>query len=107
MPEIFSAVVGTKFRGSQAIEAIAKMRPGDAVQLVREADNAFDRNAVACHYLGVHVGYVPRQANPTVAAAMDGGATPTATVDKTPLFSRGRIEREPLLTISWGDEVRR
>lgn len=104
MPDILSVIVGTKFRGDQAMSAIAKMRPGDVVELRRERENAYDSDAVACRYLGIHVGYLPRRVNVPIARAMDDGAQLTARVEQIPLFSGRRIEREPRLQISWAAE---
>jgi hypothetical protein len=101
MAKAHSVIVGTKFRGDQAMTAIAKMRPGDAVHLEREPDNAYDRNAVSCYYLGIHVGYIPRKVNPAIAQAMDKGSMPTARVQTIPLFSGQTLSREPCMEILW------
>ena len=51
----------------------AQMREGDALRLVREADNPHDANAVRVEWKGEKLGYLPRRENAAVAAAMDGG----------------------------------
>ena len=93
MAEITSVIVGTKFRGQEAIDAIARMQPGDTVRLEREPENKYDLNAVSCHYLGRHVGYIPKLVNPRLAAAMDRGE-----------IERGKyIKVEPKLRITLGE----
>ena len=103
MAEIPCAVVGTKFRGRDAMKAIGLMKPGDPVRLDREAHNQHDSNAVAVYYLSLHVGYLPRQANPRIAAAMDAGITPAAVVEITPIVRGNWIDREPRILVSWSD----
>lgn len=103
--EINAAVVGTKFRPNvaEALDALGKMNEGDVVRLEREPGNQHDRNAVQVHFLSVFVGYIPKVANPLLAAAMDAGAQPVAIVRKAPVV-RGRfIQQEPLLQIAWRD----
>lgn len=96
-----TVIVGASFRGPQAKIAVAAMHPGDEVQLVREADNPHDKLAVACHYEGEHVGYIPRQANPLIAARLDAGLPATCTV-RAPAVMRGSaIRAEPKVTVSW------
>lgn len=101
MPEIPTCIVGTKFQGHLALEALAKMRPGSQVLLERDPDNQHDDNAVKCWFLGVFVGYVPRQANPRIAAALDAGKRLTCTVKAGPEFRGKNIDREPSIVIEW------
>lgn len=98
---IRTVLVGTGFRGQPARTAVALMRPGDEVLLEREPDNAHDRLAIGCHYLGRHVGYVPKQANPWISAAMDAGHKVTCTVAEPPVVHGLVIKREPKLIVSW------
>lgn len=44
---------------------------GDALQLIREPDNAHDTNAVRVDWQGHVLGYVPRKENAALAWAMD------------------------------------
>ncbi len=53
---------------------------GDRLELVREADNAHDANAVRVEWHGRKLGYLPRAENGAVAAAMDRGARVEARV---------------------------
>lgn len=102
--EIPTVIVGTRWRGDRALAAIAGMKPGDTVQLVRESGNRHDGYAVACHYRGLHVGYIPRQANMPVAAALDRGAVVTAIVEAPAQINRGYIKHEAKLRIYLGGE---
>jgi len=96
-----TVIVGTVFGGAAAKSAIALMQPGDAVQLVREPNNQFDPLAVACHYRGLHVGYIPRQANQAIARALDAGRELTCTVREAPVVHGPVIRKEPKITVSW------
>ena len=53
-----------------------QLRVGDGLQLVREPENDFDEHAVAVHWKGAHLGYLPREHNRVVASsqgrAVDG-----------------------------------
>jgi hypothetical protein len=100
---ISTVIVGTVYRGQNAKSAVALMRPGDTVLLEREPQNPHDPLAVACHYLGRHVGYIPRQANQHIAAALDAGAAVQCTVREAPVVHGPIIRREPKLTVSWED----
>lgn len=50
----------------------ASIRPGDALELVREAGAPRNRLATAYYHRGVHLGYVPKQQS-WVAEALDDG----------------------------------
>ena len=50
-----------------------ELKPGDRLELVREADNRHDRNAVRVDWRGQPLGYVPRAENRAVARALDAG----------------------------------
>ena len=54
-------------------EVRAKLHVGDALALVREADNRHDRYAVRVEWRGHLLGYVPRAENRAVATALDSG----------------------------------
>ena len=57
-----------------------EIRPGDALALVREADNRHDRHAIRVEWRGHKLGYVPRTENRVIAAALDAGDRLTARV---------------------------
>lgn len=52
----------------------ADMQVGDALDLVREPDNAHDAHAVRVLWRGQMLGYVPRRDNAHVARQLDRGA---------------------------------
>jgi hypothetical protein len=69
-------VQSSPLAGSQyyAVSAVwNEIRPGDRLQLVREAHNRHDRNAVRVEWQGQQLGYVPRAENRAVARALDAG----------------------------------
>lgn len=100
--EIPTCIVGTRWRGDRALAAIAGMKAGDTVQLVRELSNRHDAYAVACHYRGLHVGFIPRQCNTPVAQALDRGAIVAAIVEAPAQIARGYIKTEAKLRIYLG-----
>ena len=100
MTEIKSAVVGTKFAGDRAVQAIQKMKVGDPVRLERE-DHPKDPLAIRVYSDGVFVGFIPRVVNSTLAPAMDGGAVPEATIVSRPDVRGKFIKTEPMLVIRW------
>ena len=55
-------------------ELLPRMRQGDALQLVREPQNAFDSNAIALHYQNHKIGFIPRESNDVISKLMDDGA---------------------------------
>jgi len=50
-----------------------RMRVGDPLTLVREADNPYDAKAVRVEWQGRKIGYVPRRENSDVARLLDRG----------------------------------
>lgn len=102
MTTLSTVVVGTVFRGPEALEAVAKMRPGDALALVREPNNRFDQRAVACHYLGVHVGFIPMKLNAGVSKALDEEVAVEAVVTEGATIAKGRLT-EPKILLRWSE----
>ena len=96
-----TVLVGGNFKGAIAIDAMSRMMTGSVIKLQREPDNPKDQLAVACYYLGTHVGYIPRQANPRIAEALDRGATVNCTVAAPPVIKGSRVVVEPKLTVSY------
>lgn len=96
-----TVLVGTGFKGALAVEALSRMTAGSAIRLVREPDNRADPLAVACFYLGLHVGYVSRRVNPRIAEALDRGIPVHCLVREAPLIRRSRVMVEPKLTVTW------
>ena len=70
------------FRYAEAAEVWPQLSEGDALELVREPDNAHDANAVRVEWRGRKLGYVPRAENGALAWAMDRGETLRARVSR-------------------------
>lgn len=51
-----------------------QLKPGDALQLVREPDNPHDRNAIRVEWRGKQLGYLPRVENQAIAVELDRGS---------------------------------
>jgi HIRAN domain len=64
-------LVGMRFRGALAVEAVNDLKIGDTVQLQREPDNKFDPNAIKVLMRGVFVAYVAKDAAGQIATHMD------------------------------------
>lgn len=87
---IRTAVVGSSYHPG-ASQKLSTLKGGSPVDLVREPNNHYDRNAVKCLSSGVMLGYVPRTDAPAVAKAMDDGLRVEASI---------RI-MAPMLTVTW------
>ncbi len=59
------------FRHHEAPHLWSALRPGASLDLVREADNAADPDAVAVYWCGRKLGYLPRGENLMAAALLD------------------------------------
>ncbi len=103
MTETATVIVGTKYKGAEAVGAVEKMRPGDAITLRRDGYNRHDANAVECWFLGMMVGFVPKITNPAIARAFDAGHRPTASVTAAARIERGKVRVEPKITVRWGE----
>lgn len=66
------------------------MKPGDALTLVREADNPHDVNAIRLEWKGRKLGYVPRRDNGDLARQMDRGMTAEARITALKARRNGR-----------------
>jgi len=64
-------VAGYQFHGGADIEA--QMGVGDTLDLVREPANPHDPMAVALHWRGEPIGYIPRRINADIARRLDAG----------------------------------
>lgn len=71
-------VVGVTFEGRQ--DALAGLRDGDELRLVREPENAYDANAVAVRFGAMPVGYLARGMAQHLALQIDAGASYRCTV---------------------------
>ncbi len=70
------------FRYGEAAELWSELRQGDALELVREAENPHDANAVRVQWRGRKLGYVPRRENAAVAWGLDRGTPLRARVSR-------------------------
>ncbi len=60
---------------------IDQLHPGDALVLVREPTNAYDRQAVRVDWRGHTLGYLPRDQNHAIAHLLDTGTALDARID--------------------------
>jgi hypothetical protein len=70
------------FRYHAAAQVFDELRIGDELQLLREANNPYDANAISVSWRGHKLGYVPRRVNAALAWAMDGGEAPRARISR-------------------------
>lgn len=78
-------VQSSPLAGSQyyaVAEVWRDMKVGDALALVREADNRHDANAIRVEWRSRKLGYVPRAANRAVAGALDRGEKLVARISR-------------------------
>ncbi len=59
------------FRFYKGVEMIDQISHDGLVELVREPDNQYDENAIAIHYNGIKIGYVPQEDNLILARLLD------------------------------------
>lgn len=86
------SIVGESFHKG-AYEARIRLKKGEELWLIREANNSFDKNAVAVHNAdGQKLGYIPRQDAPAVAKVLDSGKTCKAVV---------RLAGATAIEVSW------
>ena len=83
------------FNYHQAPAVFANLRSGDALALLREADNPHDANAIGVYWREHKLGYVPRAQNAALAWAMDRGEAVVARV------SRLLVHRNPRLRVEF------
>lgn len=65
-----------------------QLRVGDALKLVREADNPYDANAIGVEWRGRKLGHVPRSDNASLARFMDHGQRLEARISALPKEKR-------------------
>jgi HIRAN domain-containing protein len=70
------------FRYHAAAEVWEELHVGDRLELVREAENRFDRNAISVAWRGRKLGYVPRRENAALAWGMDRGEAVSARISR-------------------------
>ena len=82
------------YRYHHAPQFADQFNPGEPLNLIREAGNPHDSNAVRVEWHGYKLGYVPRTSNSAVAWAMDRGESVSARVAERQngRHPRGRIQ---------------
>jgi hypothetical protein len=70
------------FRYGEGAGLWPHLQQGDALGLVREADNPHDPNAVRVEWRGRKLGYVPRRDNAAIAWGLDRGTPLRARVSR-------------------------
>ncbi|SRR5258707_9631088 len=104
MKTVDTVIVGIRFRGPEAIRRCCRVMPDEAVTLIAEPGNRYDTNAVQVRIGGLFCGYVPKETNPDIAAALR---------DKKPIHARithpgkerqGFLYAEPKIRVQWNDQ---
>lgn len=76
----------------------ARIRPGDALELRRQADNSYDERAIEVLWNREKLGYLPRLDNAAAASLLDRGHRLRAEVLE---MLDGNIYREPMTIRLW------
>jgi hypothetical protein len=95
-----STIVGAKYRGPAALAALARLRPGDRLRLVREPDNPHDPNAVAVYSELLHLGYLPRGVNRPVSDLIMSADTVHAIVTHEAIVEEGQVRFGPRIEVN-------
>ncbi len=78
-------------------KALARLAPGEKVELRREPGNDYDARAVAVHTLGgVKVGYIPRARAEALGNLIDAGFATSAVVREV---RTGGVRPEPIIGV--------
>jgi hypothetical protein len=105
MPEIRTVIVGTRFRGPDAVKALAGCGQGTAIILRAEPDNPHDSNAIACHANGAHLGYIPRRHNAPIAEAVRKGWVSGARLELEAIIDKGNVVAAPKISVTWEEKA--
>jgi hypothetical protein len=70
------------FRYGEGVSLWPQLQRGDALELLREADNPHDPNAVRVEWRGRKLGYVPRRENAAIAWGLERGAPLRARISR-------------------------
>lgn len=68
------------FQHADGVRVLGQLNPGDALTLVREPANEYDRHAVRVDWRGRKLGYIPRDRNRSIAALLDACTSLTAII---------------------------
>jgi hypothetical protein len=102
---IRTVCVGTKHHGEAAIEFVASLLEDDEIDLRREPDNRYDRNAVACYITGVKVGFLPAATARAVAPIMDAGTEVKCIVTLQAIVDKGTVIEPPHISVNWENQI--
>jgi len=62
------------FRHYQGMEILSLMKEGDLLALVREPENEYDSQAIALHWQGKKIGFIPQATNEMLSYLLDADA---------------------------------
>lgn len=105
MPEIRVVIVGTKHKGTEALDALGALTKGAPVSLRREPENPADSGAVACYIGDIHCGYVPRAQYSSIRDALDAALTVTAELTTEAIVDGGEVKAAPRITARWEEDA--
>lgn len=74
---------GANFRPAECKEALKALDVGDDIYLIRDVNNEYDANAIACYAdpeLEYHVGFIAKEVAEEIAPFMDDGREFTAKI---------------------------
>jgi hypothetical protein len=102
-----TTIIGTKYRGPNAVAMVGALPRGLRVRLQREPDNEFDGNAIAVYYGTTHLGFLPRIHNIELAPALDRGAAESeAEVVAEAIVDKGDVRFSPKIAVRLGSVIR-
>ena len=64
---------GANFRPAECKEHLKSLGAGDELDVVRDADNQYDANAVALYHSDLHLGFVAKETAEELAPLLDEG----------------------------------
>jgi hypothetical protein len=107
LPGSTTSIVGTNFKGAEAVALVGALRKGTRLELRREADNKYDRNAVGVYFSGQHLGYVPKSDNRELAFLLDHRPPGSLTAELTleAIVNRGQVKFPPRIRIHQAGEA--
>lgn len=91
-------MVGATFRPDEARSALKQLKIGDKVTLAADPHNEYDSTAVAVYYAHHHIGFIPKESNSALFAALMAGEEIEAEIIAF------ETSLKPVLEISFGDD---
>jgi len=93
-----TAIVGSKFR-PECFATLAALKPGDALRVVRDLHNSYDRKAVAIYAGEEHLGFVPQKLNGRCAELLDAGKSLRCTLTLEAIIDKDDLKFAPKVKI--------